>query len=226
MENINGKLIVLESCDSGGKSTQVKIIKNYYESLGKTIKHLHFPMYGHNQFSDMIARFLKGEFGSNDEVDPLFVANIYAMDRYCYKDQLIKDIKDFDIVLLDRYVLSNLAYQCSKVKSDEERNKLFDWILEFEFGFLDLPFPDLTIYFDLPIGTIKERLNTERIGDDRNYLDGEQDIHESDILFQERVKNIYLMMENVSNYFIIKAYNEDGILSPNDLFNTYKNLLK
>lgn len=221
-----GQLIVCEGLDGSGKSTQIKLIKEHYKSLEKTVKHIHFPMYGHNQFSDMITRFLKGEFGKNDEVDPLFVANIYAMDRYCYKDQLIKDLEDYDIVLLDRYVLSNLAFQCSKVKSDSKREKLFDWILEFEFGFLDLPYPDLTIYFDLEIGTIKERLDVDRLGDDRNYLDGEKDIHESDIYFQEKVKNIYLMMEKVSNYFIIKAYNEDGVLTPDNLFNIYKHLLK
>ena len=139
-------LIVLEGNDSCGKGTQVKIIKDYYESLGKTIKHIHFPMYGHNQFSDMIARFLKGEFGSNDEVDPLFVANIYAMDRYCYKDQLIKDLEENDIVLLDRYVLSNLAYQCSKVKSDAERDKLFNVIEGTDNGTLKDYKP--LVYFD------------------------------------------------------------------------------
>ena len=72
---MRGKLIVLEGTDASGKSTQIDIIKKYLEDKKLSLTHFHFPMYGHNQFSDIIAKFLRGEYGAADEVDPLFVAN-------------------------------------------------------------------------------------------------------------------------------------------------------
>ena len=72
--------------------------------------------------------------------------------------------------------------------------------------------------------TIERRLNLDRKGDDRNYLEGKKDIHEQDINFQSNVRDIYLSLEKESNYFIINAYNEQGILNPKDLFNNYKNI--
>lgn len=236
-------LINFEGPDGAGKSTQIKIIKKYYESKNMSVKNIHFPMYGHNKFSDVITKFLKGNLGNIDQVDPLFLANIYAMDRYCYKNQLIEDIKNFDVVIMDRYVFSNVAFQCAKVNDKLEKNKLFNWILDFEFGFLDLPYPDLILYFDLPMYEIKKRLFKNRSGDDREYLNGKSDVHEKDIELQEKVKELYQYIGNgqlifkndgemsnivgkVQNYHIIKAHDNGVVLSPDNLFESYKNLLK
>ena len=221
-----GKLIDLEGCDAAGKSLQIKLLKEYYEQQGKKVKHIHFPMYGHNVYSEMISKFLKGDYGNIDEVDPIFVANIYAMDRYMYKKELLKDLEDNDFVLMDRYVFSNMAYQGAKMKSHAEKDSIIRNILHFEFDFLKLPYPDLILFFDVPVKEIERRLNLDRKGDDRNYLDGKKDIHEQDINFQSDVRDIYLYLEKESNYFIVNAYNEQGILSPEDLFNSYKNYLK
>lgn len=225
MDKKRGKLIVLEGLDSSGKSTQAKLLKKYFEEQNKTVKQLHFPMYGHNQFSDVIVKFLKGNFGDINKVDPLFVANIYAMDRYMYKDQLIKDLKDNDIVILDRFVFSNLAFQGAKIKDEKKRKEIVEWIWKFEFDFLSLPYPDLMVFFDVPLETIEERLNKERVGDDRDYLGGEKDIHEQDIKFQSDVRDVYFSMKDEKNYYIVDAYDNDGLLTPMNLFNNYKKLL-
>ena len=47
-----GKLLVAEGLDSCGKSTQTKLITEYLDSIGKTYKQIHFPMYGQNEFAD------------------------------------------------------------------------------------------------------------------------------------------------------------------------------
>ena len=94
MNNTNfGKLIVLEGTDSAGKGTQLKLTKEYLISKNIKFDYLHFPKYEHNEFSNIIAKFLRGEFGDIDEVDPIFVANIYAMDRYLY----LPEFKKFSI---------------------------------------------------------------------------------------------------------------------------------
>ena len=219
------KFIVLEGLDASGKSLQLKLITEYFEKQNRKVKFIHFPMYGHNMYSEMISNFLRGDYGNIDEVDPIFVANIYAMDRYMYKNQLLKDLKENDVIVMDRYVYSNMAYQGAKMKSIADTNHIIHHILRFEFDFLRLPIPTSILFFDVPIKEIERRLNLERHGDDRNYLNGKQDIHERSIDFQSKVRDIYLDLNFVDNYFVIPAYNEQGILSPVDLFNNYKNYL-
>jgi dTMP kinase len=222
-----GKLIVLEGVDGSGKSTQVKLIQDYFNEENLKFAYYHFPMYGHNQFSDMVARFLRGEFGNVDEVDPLFVANIYAMDRFRFLPELEKSIEENDVVLLDRYVYSNIAYQCGKFKNAEDAVRMKDWIFDFEFNFLGLPYPDLNLFLDVPIEVTKARLEAARNGNDREYLQGKQDIHEADLEFQIRVRDNYLLsMEGAINCRIVdcaKAMDngEWSVLAPEPLFKSY-----
>jgi len=230
------KLIVLEGTDGSGKSTQVEKVKEYLENNSIKYKFFHFPMYGHNLFSEVIAKFLRGEFGNVDEVDPYFVANIYAMDRFMFLPELKKALEENDIVLLDRYVYSNLAYQGAKY-NEEDSQKIKNWIWEFEFKFLNLPYPDLMIFFDVPIEVVTERLEEKRTGNDREYLKGKSDIHEADLGFQSRVRDNYLGLVGATNYKIIPCASfEPGISSNNEkiywnvftpekLFCDYKNYL-
>jgi dTMP kinase len=219
------KLIVLEGTDGAGKSTQTELVKKYLELNSLKYEYFHFPMYGHNEFSEVIAKFLRGEFGGIDEVDPYFVANIYAMDRFMFLPELNRAIKENDVVLLDRYVFSNLAYQGAKF-GGEESQKIKNWIHDFEFGFLKLPYPDLSIFFDVPMDVVKERLQSKREGEDRKYLEGKSDIHEEDLDFQSRVRDNYIGLVGATNYKIATCaqYAGDGwiVFKPEDLFNNYK----
>jgi dTMP kinase len=218
-----GKLVDLEGNDAAGKSSQVEMINNYLDSIGKTHKHVHFPMYGSNEFANIISMFLRGDLGTNEQVDPLFLANIYAMDRYKYKTQLVKDLDEYDYVILDRYVFSNMGFQGAKYDTEEKKQGIVKWINDFEFKFLQLPYPDVVIYFDIPIDVIKERLDGR---EDREYLEGKKDVHEADLLFQSRVRKIYLGLDTFKNYHIINAMNQNNeVLTPKDLFETYKELL-
>ena len=220
-----GKLIVLEGADGAGKGTQIKQICQYLDDIGKSYKHIHFPMYGTNEFANIISMFLKGDLGKNDEVDPLFVANIYAMDRYKYKTQLVVDLDSYDYVILDRYVFSNMTFQGAKYNTEEKRFSIVKWIDDFEFRFLQLPYPDVIIYFDLPIDVIKDRL-VGREGEDRDYLEGKQDIHEADLTFQSRVRKIYLGLDEMDNYNIVNCIGQNNeVLTPENLFDTYKELI-
>lgn len=232
-----GKLIVLEGTDGSGKSTQIKLIKKYLENKDLKCEYLHFPMYGHNEAAEVIAKFLRGEFGGIDEVNPFFVANIYAMDRFLYLPELYQKLNENDVVILDRYVFSNMAFQAAKLDKDDYKSwtSIIDWIDKFEFEFLNLPYPDLTIFFDVPIKVVSERLKSQRQGDDRNYLQGKQDIHEADIEFQKRVRDTYISLyeeEDYEDYHVISCAIQQNmpyvwdVLTPEELFNTYINLIE
>jgi len=223
-----GKLIVLESCDGAGKSTQIKQITKYFEEKNLKYDFLHFPKYGHNEFSEVIAKFLQGEFGGVDDVDPYFVANIYAMDRFLFLPELKKMLEENDVVLLDRYVFSGMAFQAAKYINKDKQEEIIDWIDKFEFDFLDLPYPDLTIFLNVPMEVIKQRLINNREGADREYLEGKEDIHEADLEFQARVNQVYFDLEVDSrNYHIVHCAEDNGrVFPPKELFETYKNLLE
>ena len=215
------KLITLESLDSGGKSTQAKLFQRYFDEHGLKHEHVHFPIYT-NVTGNVIAAYLRGEYGDVDEVDPVFVAGIYAMNRFTYLPVLQKQLLENDVVLLDRYVFSNMAYQGAKHGSETQSKIMRDWINELEFGFLELPYPDLSIFFDVPLETIEKRLAGERTGGDREYLSGKADIHENDMCFQEKVRSNYLELQGYQGYRIVRT----GRRSPEEIFAECEKLLE
>jgi hypothetical protein len=105
-------------------------------------------------------------------------------------------------ILLDRYVYSNIAYQCAKLGDREQAADLREWIFNTEYGDFDLPRPDLNIFLDVPIGFVESKLKSQRGGQDRDYLEGAQDIHEADIQFQIRVRDIYRKQCEIDPKFI------------------------
>jgi len=95
-----------------------------------------------------------------------------------------------NLVIVDRYVYSNIAFQCAKLTKQNERERLRDWILDFEFGYNKLPKPDLNLYLNVPFEFTRKQLNVARNGEDRAYLKGERDIHEENLDFQEQVRQV------------------------------------
>jgi dTMP kinase len=107
------KLLVIEGVDGAGKSTQIKMLQNFFTNMGFSNEYLHFPRTDAPYFGELIARFLRGEFGSLNEVDPYLVAMLYAGDRKDASEMISRWLDEGKIVLLDRYTYSNIAYQCA-----------------------------------------------------------------------------------------------------------------
>ena len=185
-------LIVLEGLDGAGKSTQVKQLKEYLLQRCGSLEYIHFPRYDAPVYGDLISRFLRGDFGANDQVHPQLVALLFAEDRHGAAPRMRAALEAGKTVLLDRYVYSNIAYQCAKLPAGEQRQQLRDWIFNTEYGIFDLPKPDLNLFLDVPIGFVEQSLTMHREGDDRNYLSGAQDIHEASIAFQKVVREMYV----------------------------------
>lgn len=210
-------LIVIEGLDGAGKSTQVKRLKEYLENISGKLKYIHFPRYDAPVYGELISKFLKGGFGSIDMVHPQLVALLYAEDRHNAVPEMKKVLDDGGLVLLDRYVYSNIAYQCAKIKDEEEREELRKWIFKTEYEDFALPKPDLNIFLDVPTGFVEARLASHREGADRSYLGGEKDIHEENIGFQKNVRSVYLRQCEVDENFIrIDCSDENGAMLPPD----------
>jgi dTMP kinase len=213
-------LVVLEGLDGAGKSTQVKKLRTYLESVLGTLDYIHFPRYDAPVYGDLISRFLRGDFGNNESVHPQLVALLFAEDRHGAAPGMKKTLAEGGHVLLDRYVYSNIAYQCAKISDENEAEALRDWIFNTEYGNFALPVPDLNIFLDVPIEFVEEKLRNSRGGQDREYLEGAQDIHEADIEFQKRVRDIYRRQCTLDPKFIrIDCSDEYGMmLPPGDIF--------
>ena len=61
-------------------------------------------------------------------------------------------------MVLDRYVYSNIGYQCAKLAGEEERRRLSEWILELEYSYYKIPRPDLSLFLDVPFAFTERKL--------------------------------------------------------------------
>ena len=70
----------------------------------------------------------------------------------------------------------------------------------------------------MPIGFVESKLKSQRGGEDRDYLEGAQDIHEADIQFQIRVRDIYRKQcERDPKFIRVDCSDENGNMLPPDV---------
>lgn len=184
--------IVLEGLDGAGKSTQIRKLRDLFAERGIRSEYIHFPRFDAPIYGELIARFLRGELGSVEQVDPYVVALLFAGDRAAAAPQIREWLTAGSVVILDRYVYSNVGYQCAKLSDATARAELSRWILDLEFGHNNLPRPDVSLFLDVPFAFTERKLSEVRAGNDRSYLQGGQDIHEGSLSLQRNVREVYL----------------------------------
>ena len=212
--------IVLEGLDGAGKSTQIKLLRQLFASRGIESEYVHFPRFDSPVFGELIARFLRGELGSVESVDPYIVALLFAGDRADMAPQIRAWQTEGKVVIVDRYVYSNIGYQCAKLATEEQRAKLKQWIQDTEYGYYNIPRPDLSLFLDVPFAFTAKSLTEQREGDDRAYLNGSKDIHESSLDLQQMVRNVYLEAAKTDEALqVINCSNaEGGMDTPEGIF--------
>ncbi len=108
-----GRLIAIEGIDGSGKRTQLELLANVLSASGNRVYSTAFPQYD-SWFGKMVGQFLNGELGALETVDPHFTALLYAGDRFEAKPRLQAALNEGKIVLVDRYIGSNLAHQTAR----------------------------------------------------------------------------------------------------------------
>lgn len=173
---MKGKLIIIEGVDSSGKATHT--VKLYERLLAENIRvrKVEFPNYN-SQSSALVKMYLNGEFGSNPEdVNAYAASTFFAVDRYASYKTLWKDFySDGGIIVADRYTMSNMIHQASKIRDPEAKTVFLEWLWDLEFVKLGIPVPDCVIFLDMP-PEYGRKLMKER----KNKITGknEKDIHE------------------------------------------------
>lgn len=212
--------IVLEGLDGAGKSTQITKLRDMFRSNGIESEYLHFPRFDAPVYGELIARFLRGDLGTVESVNPYLVALLYAGDRADAATIIRKWLSDGKVVIVDRYVYSNIGYQCAKITDTDARVKLREWILHTEFEEFAIPKPDLSLFLDVPFAFTERKLTEVREGEDREYLQGGKDIHEASLDLQRRVREVYLESAALSeDLHVVNCSNEEGGMAlPEEIF--------
>jgi dTMP kinase len=223
----SGRFYVVEGLDGSGKSTQIQLLLDHLSGRGLSCQYLHFPRTDSSIYGDLIARYLRGDLGPLESVHPYLVALIFAGDRYeaagMIRDWLAQD----QIVITDRYVISNIAFQCAKMNGPAEQTALKEWILKLEYEHHRIPRPDMSIFLDVPFRFTEKKLTDQRHGEDRDYLQGNSDIHEQDLDLQKKVRLVYRDIVDVDHSLrIIDCGDSAGeMLAPEIIFEKLKRII-
>lgn len=197
-----GKLIVIEGTDCSGKETQTQLLFTRLKREGKKVEKISFPEYDsptgkivggpYLGKSDMEASYFS-EGAIN--VDPKVAALYYAADRR-YNLPRIKELLEQDyIIILDRYVESNMAHQGCKIEKKEEREKLYKWFDTLEYDLLELPRPDITILLHMPVSKVVELKKGRSVTDS----------HESSISYLKTSEEAYLELAELKSHHVISC---------------------
>jgi dTMP kinase len=195
-------LISIEGTDGAGKNTQAKLLA---ERISKERAPIHgqlfsFPVYD-GIMGRMVKRYLKGAMGTVYANNPLLVSTLYALDRFEAKRALQLAKERGNIIVCDRYVHSNVAHQAGKLWDDPAWEQLADDIERVEFEVLGLPEPELIFYLDLTAEQSYARTHSR---------DSTTDIHQSNIEYLDKVRQVYLHYANFYQPWHLIACFADG----------------
>lgn len=204
-------LVAFEGIDGAGKTTQVQLLKERAHGLGMQAEILSFPRYNETVFARCIAAYLNGQFGDLAAVPPASAALLYAGDRFESLSKITAMAQANDLLILDRYVASNLAHQGARVPPAARQNFL-DWVAGIEYTAFGLPKADITVYLDMPVHLASELIHKRK---QRSYTASAADIHEADTAYLAQCREIYQMLveqHTDSAWFMIPcAYPDDEL---------------
>lgn len=201
--------IVIEWIDWSGKWTQVVLLKEYLEKMWKKVKIVDYPRYW-NWWAFFVEKYLNWAYW--EKVEAKTASLFYALDRYDSSFELREFLAEYDYVIANRYVSSNMVHQSWKIKDYGEVKKFIDWLLELEFCILAIPKPDLVIYLDVNPSVSKKLIEKK---EKRDYIkwNENKDLHEKDENHLQNAYDVALKVANDYNWIIVNCVENDEIIS-------------
>ena len=195
------KLIAVEGIDGSGKRTQVELLTLSLKAHGHTVYSTGFPQYD-SWFGKMVGQFLNGDLGPLESVDPHFTALLYAGDRFEAKPKLESALNNGQIVLVDRYIGSNLAHQTARVPP-AERTEFLNWIEHLEYKIYGLPRETLVAYLRVPPLEAQALVARKSA---RSYTAVKQDLLEASLSHLEDAAGMYDFLSKRPNWSTIECF--------------------
>lgn len=179
-------IVAFEGIDGTGKGTQMQHAAQRLTDAGRRVDQLSFPMYD-SFFGREIGKLLTGSEGVRaNAVDGKSMALWFALDRF---EALRSYRSAADILLINRYVLSNAVYQSIR-DCDAGKPDLLDFVLSLEHEHFGIPRADTHLLFDMDL---EQAAGNVRKKGYRDYVGGDgQDIYESIPDIQRRARLKYL----------------------------------
>lgn len=202
-----GFLLVIDGIDGSGKTTQINLLVKSFKEQKIPYEVISFPRYEDNLYGKLIKRYLDGEFGSMDAVNPYLMACVFAGDRLLAKPLIEKWLHEGKVVIADRYVSSSCAYMGANLPKDK-REEFFKWLERLEYETNGIPKEDLTILLtvDPKVGQ-KNVLGKQKL-----------DLHEENIKHLEEANRIYLSLaKKISNWYVVDCIKNGKMKSRDDI---------
>ncbi|MBS9534872.1 dTMP kinase [Mycobacterium sp. M1] len=178
-------LIAIEGVDGAGKRTLADGLRAAFTAAGKSVTTLAFPRYGDSETADLAAEALHGRHG--DLADSVYaMAVLFALDRGGARAQIRLLMREYDVVILDRYVASNAAYSAARLHQDAA-GEVVDWVRHLEYGRLALPAPDWQLLLDVSVELADARARQREATDATRARDS----YERDEGLQRRTGAVY-----------------------------------
>ncbi len=196
-----GRFIAIEGIDGSGKRTQIDLLSHALEARGVAHVRYSFPRY-ESSFGRLVARYLNGDFGRLDAVDPHFSALLYAGDRFEARAELESALAEGKTVLADRYIGSNLAHQTARVGT-QRREEFLSWLKRLEYGIYGLPAEELVIYLRLPALEAHRLVGLKAA---RNYTHLQRDLQEADLKHLEQAALVYDRLATEPNWVTVECF--------------------
>jgi len=210
----NGKLIAIEGIDGSGKRTQGELLTLTLKARGHSVYSTGFPQYD-SWFGKMVGQFLNGDLGPLETVDPHFSALLYAGDRFEAKSTLQGALYNGQIVLVDRYISSNLAHQTARVPP-AKRSEFLEWIEHLEYRIYGMPRENLILYLRVPPHEAQRLVERKAA---RSYTTAQKDLLEASLRHLEDAAEMYDSLSRNVPWATIQCFDaaSNAIREPEDI---------
>lgn len=206
-------LIAFEGIDGSGKSTQIRLLKEYLKQKKVSSAYFKFPRHGTMIFGQIIDDYLMGEFGDPARINPYMASILYAADRGEAMSEIDRSRKTKKVVIVDRYTGSNQAHQLAKISNKAKRQDFLAWLHKLEYEYFQIPQPDKVLYLRVPFQETREMLKKEA-GGDMQKLDG----HERDVCYLKKVAAAYDMIaKNSKRWHIIECGKKNKVIPKEEI---------
>ena len=178
-------LIAIEGVDGSGKRTLTEGLRKSFEAAGKSVTTLAFPRYGRSVTADVASEALHGQHG--DLASSVYaMAMLFALDRAAAIDEIAGLTREYDVLILDRYVASNAAYTAARLHQDAAGDATA-WVHALEYQRLGLPTPDWQILLAVSAELAGERARRREESEPGRARDS----YERDDGLQQRTGAVY-----------------------------------